>query len=127
MKSELQRNDRIKELKIELNAVDQSISRSDLQHKDRSTLAQKRVQLREQLQEMFNLNSTSANYFGEFNVDDKLQLAPLIYGEWLPRNAVFALIDLMVAMLGRPKGVFKECGRRIQSGLGIIQGMLHFL
>ncbi|XP_020111906.1 uncharacterized protein LOC109726609, partial [Ananas comosus] len=55
------------------------------------------------------------------NDDDKLVLAPPpMDGEWLPRNAVFALVDLMVLMVGRPKGIFKECGKRIQSGLRLI-------
>lgn len=59
------------------------------------------------------------------NDDDKLVLAPPpMDGEWLPRNAVFALVDLMVLMVGRPKGIFKECGKRIQSGLRLIHGML---
>ncbi|KAK6912324.1 Chromatid cohesion factor MAU2 [Dillenia turbinata] len=53
---------------------------------------------------------------------DKLDLAPPpIDGEWLPRAAVYVLVDLMVVIFGRPKGLFKECGKRIQSGLQSVQ------
>lgn len=56
---------------------------------------------------------------------DKLELAPFpIDGEWLPRSAVYALVDLSVVIFGRPKGLFKECGKRIQSGIEAIQGEL---
>ncbi|KEH26290.1 TPR protein [Medicago truncatula] len=56
---------------------------------------------------------------------DKLQLAPPpIDGEWLPKSAVFALVDLIVVVFGRPKGNFKDCGKRIQSGMHIIQDEL---
>lgn len=49
---------------------------------------------------------------------DKLELAPApVDGEWLPSGAVYALVDLLAVMVARPKGVFKECRRRIQSGL----------
>ncbi|CAA6654570.1 unnamed protein product [Spirodela intermedia] len=110
MKGELQQSERIKELNVELNAVNQSLLRYDLQYKERSALSQKKIQLNEQLKAISNLNSTTCSSTNKWG--------------WLPRNAVFALIDLMVAMLGRPKGVFKECGRRIQSGLSLIQGEL---
>ncbi|XP_078436815.1 tetratricopeptide repeat (TPR)-like superfamily protein [Wolffia australiana] len=119
MKNELLRTERFNKLKTELNIVGHSLLRSDLASKEKSALSLRKNQLHEQLNAISNLNSTSASSF-----EDKLLLAPLINGEWLPRNAVFALIDLMVAMMGRPKGVFKECGRRIQSGLCLIQGEL---
>ncbi|PKA60896.1 hypothetical protein AXF42_Ash006531 [Apostasia shenzhenica] len=54
-------------------------------------------------------------------LEDRLLLAtPPLDGEWLPRSAVYALVDLVVVMLGRPKGVFRECGKRIQSGMNLI-------
>lgn len=53
---------------------------------------------------------------------DKLELAPYpIDGEWLPKSAVYALVDLTVIIFGRPKGQFKECAKRIQSGIQVIQ------
>lgn len=64
-------------------------------------------------------------YFGNVRrtIGDKLQLAPPpIDGEWLPKSAVYALVDLIVVVFGRPKGLFKECAKRIQSGMHIIQG-----
>ncbi|KAI4384381.1 hypothetical protein MLD38_002546 [Melastoma candidum] len=38
-------------------------------------------------------------------------------GELLPRGAVDALIDLMVVHIGRPKGLFKDCNKRIVAGM----------
>jgi len=56
---------------------------------------------------------------------DKLELAPPpIDGEWLPKSAVYALVELMVVIFGRPKGLFKECRKRIESGLQTIQDEL---
>ncbi|MQM18664.1 hypothetical protein Taro_051659, partial [Colocasia esculenta] len=132
MKNELQQAQHIKELTVELNAVNQSLSQSDLGRKERSTLSQKQIQLQEQLKDAIETNSTNERSFGGscsenpiWKWKDRMQLAPSpIDGEWLPKNAVFALIDLMVAMLGRSKGVFKECARRIQSGLSLILGEL---
>uniref|UniRef100_A0A1D1Z995 MAU2 chromatid cohesion factor n=1 Tax=Anthurium amnicola TaxID=1678845 RepID=A0A1D1Z995_9ARAE len=132
MKDELQQTQHIKELTMELNAVNQSLSRSDLQRKERSALSQKQIQLQEQLKDVSKLNTTSNSSFRGscfenpcWKWNDKLQLAPPpTNGEWLPKNAIFALIDLMVVMLGRSKGVFKECTRRIQSGLSLILGEL---
>ncbi|CAI9770718.1 unnamed protein product [Fraxinus pennsylvanica] len=52
----------------------------------------------------------------------KLELAPPpIDGEWLPKSAVYALVDLMVVVFSLPKGLFKECRKRVQSGMQIIQ------
>ncbi|KAL0436633.1 UNVERIFIED_CONTAM: Sister chromatid cohesion protein SCC4 [Sesamum radiatum] len=66
-------------------------------------------------------------YFGNVKRawPDKLELAPPpIDGEWLPKSAVYALVDLMVVVFSKPKGLFKECQKRIQSGLQTIQGLL---
>ncbi|KAL8026970.1 hypothetical protein ABFS82_14G062500 [Erythranthe guttata] len=63
-------------------------------------------------------------YFGNVKraCEEKLELAPPpIDGEWLPKSAVYALVNLMVVVFSRPKGLFKECQKRIQSGLQIIQ------
>jgi MAternally-affected-uncoordination protein len=49
---------------------------------------------------------------------------PPIDGEWLPKSAVYALVDLMVVIFGRPRGLFKECAKRIQSGMRAIQGLI---
>lgn len=114
MKVDLQKAQRIKELRAELDAVSQSLSQSNLSRKERSVLLEKQGQLQEKLR------ADELLAYG-----DKLHLAPPpLDGEWLPKSAVYALVDLMVVMLGRPKGVFKECGRRIQSGVNLIQGEL---
>ncbi|RZS21070.1 hypothetical protein BHM03_00053653 [Ensete ventricosum] len=107
----------VKELIAELNSVNRSLFHSNLQRRDRLSLYEKQGQLQEQLRMATGVDSTNKL----LDLDDKLLLAPPpMDGEWLPRGAVSALVDLMVVMLGRPKGVFKECGRRIQSGLQLI-------
>ncbi|XP_024020426.1 sister chromatid cohesion protein SCC4 isoform X2 [Morus notabilis] len=130
MKADLQQTQHIKELTNELDALNQSLSRSDLNYRDRSALSEKQAQLQERLRSVtssINLSGTGSldpAYFGNMrrSYGDKLVLAPPpIDGEWLPKSAVYALVDLMIVIFGRPKGLFKECGRRIQSGMHAIQ------
>lgn len=130
MKIDMQQTQRIQELVKELNTLDQSLSRSDLHYRDRTALSKKQTMIQEQLQNMTGLSSIGQEslqpvYFGNVRriIGDKLQLAPPpIDGEWLPKSAVYALVDLIVVVFGRPKGLFKECAKRIQSGMNIIQG-----
>ncbi|KAJ9698929.1 hypothetical protein PVL29_007815 [Vitis rotundifolia] len=129
MKADLQQMQHIQELTKELDALNQSLSRHDLHYTDRSALSEKQAQVQEQLRRVTRLGSSGKEslesaYFGNVKRawGDKLDLAPPpIDGEWLPKSAVYALIDLMVVIFGRPKGNFKECGKRIQSGLRTIQ------
>ncbi|GFY99477.1 tetratricopeptide repeat (TPR)-like superfamily protein [Actinidia rufa] len=129
MKADMQQMRHVQELTKELNALNLSLTRSDLHYRDRSALSEKQAQLEEQLSNLTGLSSTGKEslepaYFGNVKRSwgDKLELAPPpIDGEWLPKSAVFALVDLMVVIFGRPKGLFKECGKRIQSGLQTIQ------
>lgn len=130
MKTSMQQTQQMQELVKELNALDQSLSRSDLYHRDRAALSKKQAMIQEQLRNMTGLSpigreSLEPVYFGNArrSIGDKLQLAPPpIDGEWLPKSAVYALVDLIVVIFGRPKGLFKECGKRIKSGMRIIQG-----
>ncbi|KAG4955099.1 hypothetical protein AAZX31_14G192600 [Glycine max] len=132
MKIDMQQTQRIQELVKELNTLDQSLSRSDLHYRDRTALSKKQTMIQEQLQNMTGLSSIGQEslqpvYFGNVRriIGDKLQLAPPpIDGEWLPKSAVYALVDLIVVVFGRPKGLFKECAKRIQSGMNIIQDEL---
>ncbi|PIN25550.1 hypothetical protein CDL12_01708 [Handroanthus impetiginosus] len=129
MKSDLQRKQHIQDLTNELDALNHSLSRSDLNYKDRSALAQKQAKLEEELSYYMGMSSTEKAtlepaYFGNVKRAwaDKLELAPPpIDGEWLPKSAVYALVDLMVVVFSRPKGLFKECQKRVQSGIQIIQ------
>lgn len=130
MKADLQQTQHIQELTNELDALNQSLSRSDLHHRDRSALSEKQAQLQERLRSITSSNNINGSgtldpaYFGNLRRShvDKLVLAPPpIDGEWLPKSAVYALVDLMIVVFGRPKGLFKECGRRIQSGMHTIQ------
>ncbi|KAK7300586.1 hypothetical protein RJT34_11433 [Clitoria ternatea] len=132
MKADMQQTPRIQELAKELNALDQSLSRSDLHYRDRVALSEKQTRIQEQLRSINGLSSIGREslqpvYFGNVRrtIGDKLQLAPPpIDGEWLPKSAVYALVDLIVVIFGRPKGLFKECGKRIQSGMHRIQDEL---
>lgn len=130
MKSDLQRMQQIRDLTNELEALNQTLSRSDLNYKDRSALADKQTKLEQQLSNYIGETSTGKAtlepaYFGNVKRAwaEKLELAPPpIDGEWLPKSAAYALVDLMVVVFNRPKGLFKECQKRIESGVQIIQG-----
>ncbi|CAI8585998.1 unnamed protein product [Vicia faba] len=132
VKAERKQTQHMQELVKELSALDQSLSRSDLHHRERAALSEKQAMIQEQLRNMNGFSSTGREslepvYFGNGRrtLGDKLQLAPPpIDGEWLPKSAVYALVDLIVVIFGRPKGLFKECGKRIQSGMRTIQGEL---
>lgn len=130
MKADLQQTQYIEDLNKEMNALNQSLSRSDLHYKDRLALTGKHAQLQEQLRSITRPTSLSKEslepgHFGNVRrtYRDKLELAPYpIDGEWLPKSAVYALVDLMVVIFSRPKGLFKECTKRILSGMLTIQG-----
>lgn len=135
MKADLQQTQHIQELTKEIDALNQSLSRSDLHYRDRSALSEKQALLQERLSSMTRFSNSSSKEslepasFGNVRrtSGDKLELAPPpIDGEWLPKSAVYALVDLMVVIFGRPKGLFKECGKRIQSGMHTIQGGFFF-
>ncbi|KAF3323720.1 MAU2 chromatid cohesion factor [Carex littledalei] len=121
MKMEMQRLQKVKEINSEILSIQRSLSQSDLHQMDRFTLEEKHGRLCEHLKAETGLDADLL----DLDYEDKLYLAPQpMDGEWLPRNAVFAVVDLMVVMVGRPKGIFKECCKRIQSGLQLIHGEL---
>lgn len=131
MKADVQKVREIEQLVSELDALNQSLSRPDLPSRERSALSGRQAQLQERLRSMTESSFVTGKdtlepaYFGNARrvPGDKLMLAPPpIDGEWLPKSAVYALVDLMVVILGRPKGLFKECAKRIQSGMHTIQG-----
>lgn len=130
MKSDLERTRRVQEIRKELEALNISLSRPGLNYRDRSALTEKRDQLEEQLSNFPGLwfsgkESLEPAYFGNVKraCGEKLVLAPPpIDGEWLPKSAVCALVDLTVVVFSRPKGLFRDCGKRIQSGIQTIQG-----
>ncbi|XP_048557105.1 sister chromatid cohesion protein SCC4 [Triticum urartu] len=117
VKSEMERGRHIKELGTELSAVEGTLAQTMLKERERVALAHKQGQLRAQLQALCGYDTLK----DVLDYGDKLLLAPPpMHGEWLPRTAVFVLVDLMVVMVSRPKGIFKECGKRIHSGLQLI-------
>lgn len=130
MKSDLQQMQQVKELNKELTEVNKSLCNSDLNYRDRSALSQKQAHLEEQLNNLTGVGSTGKEfleptYFGNVKRSwgDKLELAPPpVDGEWLPKGAIYALVDLTVVVFSRPKGLFKDCLKRIQSGQQTIQG-----
>ncbi|XP_074308015.1 sister chromatid cohesion protein SCC4 [Silene latifolia] len=129
MKTDMQRTQRVQELTSEINALTQTISQPNVSYKDSSALTEKRAQLQQQLRNLTTSSSCPSNDMDSADLGfvrkpsaDKLELAPYpIDGEWLPKSAVYALVDLTVVIFGRPKGLFKECGKRIQSGIQTIQ------
>ncbi|XP_062081664.1 sister chromatid cohesion protein SCC4 [Humulus lupulus] len=130
LKADSKKMQHVRDLTKELDSLNQSLSRSDLPNRDRSALSEKQAQLQERLTSLTSLSNQAGTgslepaYFGNMKrtYGDKLVLAPPpIDGEWLPKSAVHALVDLMIVIFGRPKGLFKECGRRIQSGMHTIQ------
>ncbi|XP_045829878.1 sister chromatid cohesion protein SCC4-like [Trifolium pratense] len=132
VKADRKQTQHMQELVKELSALDQSLSRNDLHYRERAALSEKQAMIQEQLRNMNGFSSIGQEslepvYFGNSRrtLGDKLQLAPPpIDGEWLPKSAVYALVDLIVVVFGRPKGLFKECGKRIQSGMRIVQDEL---
>lgn len=132
MKADLQKMKQIQALNKELDVINRDLSCSDrnLPYRDRLALNAKQAQVEEQLSNLTGHSSTGKDalepaYFGNVRREwgDKLELAqPPIEGEWLPKSAVYALVDLMVIVFSRPKGLFKECVKRIQSGVQTIEG-----
>jgi MAternally affected uncoordination len=111
MKYDRWQTQHMQQLAKELSVLDRSLSRYDLDYRDRAALSGKQAQIKKRLIK------------GRRTLGDKLLLAPPpIGGEWLPKSAVYALVDLIVVVHGRPKGLFMECGNRIHSGMRIIQG-----
>lgn len=121
----------IQQLLDELNSLNHSLAHYDLPSRERSALSARQSQLQDRLNTLSPFstsntdNSLEPAFFG--NTDrcwtERLLLSPSpIDGEWLPKSAIYALVHLMVVISGRPKGLFKECSKRIESGLQIIQG-----
>ncbi|XP_021849729.2 sister chromatid cohesion protein SCC4 isoform X1 [Spinacia oleracea] len=129
MKADLQKTEHVQKLTSELNTINQTLSDPAMKQRDCSMLIEKRALLKQQLVTITTSNSVAQGYTDSTSVEyerrlsaDKLELAPYpIDGEWLPKNAVYALVDLTVVMFGRPKGHFKECTKRIQSGTQVIK------
>ncbi|KAL4587868.1 hypothetical protein LXL04_000743 [Taraxacum kok-saghyz] len=132
MKTDLQKTQHTRELTKELNIINEGLSESDLPNKDKVKLSTRRSQLEEEISNSIGPSLTGQDslepaYFGNVKrkVGDKLELAPPpIDGEWLPKSAVYSLVDLMFVVFSRPKGLFKECGKRIQSGVKTIRAEL---
>ncbi|KAJ8445779.1 hypothetical protein Cgig2_000959 [Carnegiea gigantea] len=131
MKADTQQVERVQELTNELNALNQSLRQPDMNYGDRQVLSKKRAQIEQQLRHISASSpigqAMDSSYIGHQKKPcaDRLELAPFpIDGDWLPKSAVYALVDLTVVIFGRPKGLFKECGRRIQTGIQTIQGQL---
>ncbi|KAL2632427.1 hypothetical protein R1flu_017113 [Riccia fluitans] len=64
-----------------------------------------------------SIQQSRGNQLGLTN-SGRLPLGPApLDEEWLPKGAVLALVDLLGAMCMRPKGMYKQCSKRIESGL----------
>ncbi|XP_056850601.1 sister chromatid cohesion protein SCC4 isoform X1 [Raphanus sativus] len=122
----------VQQLQDELSSLSHSLSRNDLPYRERAALSDRQSQLQDRVNALSQSSTTTANslepaFFG--NMDrawtERLLLSQSpIDGEWLPKSAIYALVHLMVVISGRPKGLFKECSKRIDSGMLIIQDEL---
>ncbi|XP_031497830.1 sister chromatid cohesion protein SCC4 isoform X1 [Nymphaea colorata] len=125
LKEDMQHVQQVEGLIAELNGINESLSHHDLHHQQRALLCQRQIQLQEHLKTFTKTCSAGRGYLEPSCVGDlknawkeKLELGPApLNGEWLPKSAVHALVDLVAVIFGRPKGLFKECTRRLQSGL----------
>ncbi|MCE3050410.1 hypothetical protein HAX54_047140 [Datura stramonium] len=111
---------RICDYKNAVQHVDKLDAAMNLKLRDRSALSAKQAHLEEQLNNLTGNDRDFSEpiYFGSARRtwEDKLELAPPpIDGEWLPKGAIYVLVDLTVAVCS-VKGLFKECLKRIQSG-----------
>ncbi|GAA0181223.1 hypothetical protein LIER_30218 [Lithospermum erythrorhizon] len=129
MKSDLQRTRHIQDLVTELGTLTQSLTRPELNFNERSALSERKCHVEEELNNCTGGSSAGREslgpaYFGNVKRTwiERLELAPPpIDGEWLPKSAIYALVGLIVVVCSRPKGLFKECVKRIQSGVETIQ------
>lgn len=128
VKADRERMRHIHQLTEEIDAISRSLSRTDLHHRDRIALSEKHVRLQEQLTSRISngketLQEAAAHFQNVRRAwGDKLELAPApLDGEWLPKAAVYALVDLTAVVVARPKGLFKDCGNRIQSAMHLIE------
>ncbi|CAM6075414.1 unnamed protein product [Sphagnum tenellum] len=70
------------------------------------------------LQQQSRVKAEELDRLGALNKADKLPLGPApLDEEWLPKAAVMILVDLMVVICSRPKGMFKDCSIRINAGI----------
>lgn len=119
----------IQQLLDELTSLNHSLSRYDLPSRERSALSARQSQLQDRVNALSPSSTTDNSlepaYFGSADRSrtERLLLSPSpIDGEWLPKSAINALVHLMVVISGRPKGLFKECSKRIETGMQIIEG-----
>ncbi|MCO5550423.1 hypothetical protein L7F22_003909 [Adiantum nelumboides] len=84
----------------------------------------------EQAQPEGQFSGCSSNMSRNFNAifTTSFELGPVpLGGEWLPKGAVSILVDLMAVMCARPKGLFDQCNKRLNSGLSRAQDDLQKL
>ncbi|AQK56445.1 Tetratricopeptide repeat (TPR)-like superfamily protein [Zea mays] len=95
VKSEMQRGRQITALANDLSTLERTLGQSGLKEREMLALSHKQRQLKGQLRALCGYDSLN----DVLDYGDKLLLAPpLMHGEWLPRTAVFVLVDLMVVM-----------------------------
>ncbi|XP_010555016.1 PREDICTED: uncharacterized protein LOC104824615 [Tarenaya hassleriana] len=131
MNTHSQKMQEIQRLTDELTSLNQSLSRNGLPSRERSVLSVRQSQLQDRLNALSPSSSTNPSlepaYFGSTQRawTERLLLSPSpIDGQWLPKTAIYALVHLTVVITGRPKGLFKECSKRVESGMQIIQDEL---
>eukprot|EP00249_Psilotum_nudum_P021173 c28002_g1_i1 orf=52-2076(+) len=113
------------DLKEQLLRLQMKVMQPDLPQQIRTELHDQEKNVQQQLHVFEQSKHGSVSEFEDLrniesiaNEDGKLELGPVpLGGEWLPKSAVHVLVDLMAVVCARPKGIFKECGKRLQSGM----------
>lgn len=130
LQDDMQQTEQVQKLSAELKKVESRLLQPGLQQQKKSELSEKRKQIQQELLKFenpkldHNRQVSEPSSFGNPKSiwKEKLELGPPpLNGEWLPKSAVYVLVDLMAVICGRPKGLFKECAKRILSGMSRIE------
>ncbi|BBN09929.1 MAternally affected uncoordination [Marchantia polymorpha subsp. ruderalis] len=114
-------------LQQQLNYLEEQMKQASLSPVVLSDLHDQYLMVQRQLNQCAQQRQYKANQLGLSEVG-KLPLGPApLDEEWLPRGAVLVLVDLLGALCLRPKGMFKECSKRIDSGLSRVDEELNKL
>ncbi|KAJ7563492.1 hypothetical protein O6H91_03G112700 [Diphasiastrum complanatum] len=110
----------------------QQLARSGLSEQKLLELRGKQKQIQTQLQTLMQQKqSNKERHLGQVKnpyENERLYLGPApLDGDWLPMGAVLVLVDLMAVICARPKGMFKDCAKRIQSGIDRVHDELSIL
>ncbi|KAL3695207.1 hypothetical protein R1sor_009283 [Riccia sorocarpa] len=105
------------QLQQQLNYMEEQMKQASMSHGMLLDLRRQYQAIQRQIASSVQQGQSGENQLGSTNIG-RLPLGPApLDEEWLPKGAVLALVDLLGAMCMRPKGMFKQCSKRIESGL----------